>query len=215
MERIHAILQRKEPVKWLFYGDSITHGAAHLFGARDYTEHFSERIRTESGRSQDIVIKTAISGNTTRNLLADFDWRLAQFQPHVVFLMIGMNDCSTDRKMPLEEFRANLALLVEKIGALGGLTILQTTCPILPGSAPGREENFPSFMQAIRDVAADSGLPLVDHEAYWKANEGRHYYWMSNAFHPNNAGHLAFAHHLFREMGIFDENSTTCRFFLP
>jgi lysophospholipase L1-like esterase len=216
MQKVQVLLSdSKKPAKWLFYGDSITHGALHTFGRRDYTEHFSERVRTELGRPQDIVIKTAISGNTTRDLLATFDWRVAGLQPDVVFLMIGMNDCSTGRNIPLEEFRSNLRLLVNKIEELGGLPILQTTCPILRGSAPDREENFPAFMNAIRELAVERSLDLVDHEAYWKAHADKHFYWMSDAFHPNGEGHLAFAHELFRKLGIFDENSTTCRLFLP
>ena len=62
MQRIHKLLSSPKPLKWLFYGDSITHGAFHTFGARDYTELFSERIRGEMTRAQDIVIKTALSG---------------------------------------------------------------------------------------------------------------------------------------------------------
>lgn len=216
MQKIPVLLSdREKPAKWLFYGDSITHGAVHTFGKRDYTEHFSERVRTELGRTQDIVIKTAISGNTTRDLLATFDWRVGAFRPDVVFLMIGMNDCSTGRNIALGEFRENLELLIRKIGELGGETVLQTTCPILPGGAPDREGNFPAFMNAIREVAAERSLLLVDHEAFWQAHADKHYYWMSNTFHPNGEGHLAFAHELFRKIGIFDENSTTCRLFVP
>jgi hypothetical protein len=57
-ERPRTLLRTEKPVKWLFYGDSITHGAAHTRGWRDYTEIFSERIRTELQRAEDVVIKT-------------------------------------------------------------------------------------------------------------------------------------------------------------
>lgn len=211
MQRLKTIIDEKTPVKWLFYGDSITHGAVHTFGWRDYTEQFSERVRTELGRPNDIVINTAISGNTTADLLRDFEWRCGQFQPRVVFLMIGMNDCSTTRNLSLETFEANLHELCSKIEALGSIPVMQTTCPILPGTAPDREGNFPSFMEAIRRVACERQLPLVDHDAYWKANVDKHYYWMSNAFHPNQYGHTVFAHELFRAIGIFDPASLTGR----
>ena len=215
MQRIRKLLEGKEPLKWLFYGDSITHGAVHTFGWRDYTEHFSERLRTEMGRPRDIVIKTAISGNTTVNLLEDFEWRCAQFHPHVVFLMIGMNDCSTMRSIPLETFENNLHELCRRIEAFDGLPVLQTTCPILPGTTPDREPYFGSYMEAIRRVACTRNLPLIDHEAYWRRNEDKFYFWMSNAFHPNHFGHLAFAHELFRALGIFDPAARTCQLFVP
>ena len=215
MERVKALLQGDQPVKWLFYGDSITHGAFHTFGWRDYVELFSERVRFEMGRTQDIVINTAISGNRTSTLLETFDWRVTQFAPHVVFLMIGMNDCSEASDVSLEQFEKNLHELDERIQAFGGRTVMQTTCPILPDTAPERIPHFDGFMDAIRRVAADRGLPLVDHTKHWRENEDKHYYWMSNAFHPNGWGHLAFAHLLFRELGIWDPHSTTCKLFVP
>ena len=76
MDRVRAFINSPKPVKWLFYGDSITHGAYHTFGWRDYTQLFAERVRGEMGRNMDVVINTAISGNTTRQLLEGFSWRV-------------------------------------------------------------------------------------------------------------------------------------------
>jgi lysophospholipase L1-like esterase len=215
MQRITDLLQSSQPVKWLFYGDSITHGAVHTFGARDYAQHFDERVRFEMGRVTDVVINTAISGNTTRELLAGFDWRVRQFSPQVVFLMIGMNDCSETRQLPAEEFQKNLQQLCAQLQEINALPVLQTTCPILPNTTPDREPYFAQYMQIIRDVADANNLPLVDHHQHWEENRDKLYYWMSNPFHPNGEGHLAFAHLLFREMEIFDANSNTCRLFTP
>ena len=215
MERIRTLLKSKEPVKWLFYGDSITHGALHTFGRRDYTELFSERVRFEMKRPLDVVINTAISGNNTGVLIRQFDWRVRQFEPHVVFLMIGMNDCSADIAISPDEFSANLDRLCDLIGEFGGLPVLQTTCPILPGTAPERQPHFPAYMEVIRDVARNRKLPLVDHERHWEANKEKHYYWMSNAFHPNAEGHRAFARFMFESLDIFDADAASCRFFIP
>jgi lysophospholipase L1-like esterase len=215
MERVRQLLARKEPLKWLFDGDSITHGAVHTHGSRDYVQLFEERVRFELGRSQDLVLKSAISGQTTRDLLATFDWRMAQFRPHVVFIMVGMNDCSTGRKLDLPTFQQNLAELVQRVTALGALLVLQTTCPILPGSAPDREPQFDAYMQALRDAAAAGGLPLVDHTAYWRANPAKFYDWMANQFHPNEYGHRVFFRLVAQELGIWDPTSNCGRLFIP
>jgi lysophospholipase L1-like esterase len=221
MQRVKQLLQSPKPVKWLFHGDSITHGALHTFGFRDYSELFSERIRYEMNRKGDIVIKSAFSGNTTLDLLGDFDWRVGSLQPNVVFLMIGMNDCSAGRKIPREEFRGNLETLCRKIMDLNGaVTVLQTTCPIIPGRSADREPNFDSYMDAVREVAAAQRLPLIDHTRYWRnvfaeKGAGLHQYWMSDAFHPNNFGHQVFAEFVFKELGIFDPDSFCCRLFRP
>lgn len=217
MQRLRKLLKSNKPLKWLFAGDSITHGAFHTFNARDYTEIFSERIRYEMGRGQDIVIKTALSGNTTRDLLRDFDWRLGQFRPRVVFLMIGMNDCCN---LSRSEFRRNLTLLCRKMAALPAcLPVFQTTCPILPGAAPDREPHFDAFMDTLRDVARERKLPLIDHTRCWRQamrkNPDVLYYRMGNAFHPNPYGHQAFATLIFKQLGIHDPRAPTARFFQP
>ena len=212
MDRVRELLRRDTPVKWLFYGDSITHGTSHTFGWRDYVELFSERVRAELGRSMDIVINSAISGHTTRKLLEGYAWRSSI---RMSFSLIGMNDCKDELEMSIDEFRGNLVQLYEQNAALGALTVFQTTCPIIPGLAPEREPTFPSFMQTIREVAADRDEPLVDHIQHWEQREESHQFWMSNAFHPNEFGHRAFAHLIFRELEIFDPESRCCQLFVP
>lgn len=221
MRPIHELLDSPKPIKWLFYGDSITHGAYHTMGWRDYTELFSERIRYELGRLNDIVINTAYSGNTTRHLLESFEWRVEQFQPHVVFVMIGTNDCCIDTdglRVPIDEFKKNLEGLVQRIRAMNGaVPILQTTSPLLKGGAPTREENFPKYMEMIRQVAQETDSPIIDHTDYWQQNDKMKSnvstYWMSDAFHPNEMGHRVFAELIFKEFKIYSPDSTTCRFF--
>lgn len=215
MKRIKAMIARPEPATWVFLGDSITHGAQHTFGARDYTELFRERVVLERPRQHDVVINTAFSGYNTRGLLAEYELRVARFKPDTVFLMIGMNDCCCET-VPLPEFLQNLRELSGRVLAGGGLPVLQTTCPVIAGKAPGREEHLPAYMGAVRQVAADLGLPLVDHYAEWESyGEQRRYYLMSDPFHPNAYGHCAFAHHLFRVTGLWEATSPVCRLFVP
>jgi lysophospholipase L1-like esterase len=215
MDRIKKLLASEEPVKWLFYGDSITHGALHTFGQRDYVELFSERVRFELGRTMDVVVNTAISGDTTRHLLESFDWRVAQFSPQAVFIMIGMNDCNQLNGVDQAAFQTNLTTLVEKIADIPALPVLQTTCPILPGRAPRLSARLDEYMQILRSVAADTGYPLIDHAAFWQQRPDRWFFWMSNDCHPNEYGHRAFARHLFQVLGIHDPDSQTCRLHLP
>ncbi|HPN83977.1 MAG TPA: SGNH/GDSL hydrolase family protein [Victivallales bacterium] len=214
MKEIDKIFSGTEPIRWIFAGDSITHGALHTFGFRDYSELFSERVRSEMRKVLDVVIKTAVSGTTTRHALENYENLIGQFLPGVVFIMYGMNDCA-NKKIPPDEFRKNLETLVDKIRSAGGIPILQTTCPILPNCAPERGANLDEYMDIIRTVASAKTVVLIDHNAYWKSNSEQAYYWMSNAFHPNGFGHLAFAKLIFKELGIYDEKSNTCKLFFP
>ncbi|MEW6754049.1 MAG: SGNH/GDSL hydrolase family protein [Candidatus Latescibacterota bacterium] len=214
MEEVRGLLTSAEPVKWVFTGDSITHGALHTFGWRDYVELFAERLRFELGRGMDLVFNTAISGHTTQDLLAGFDWRMGHLRPHAVLIMIGMNDCSAQRIEPAR-FRANLQQLTQSIRQLPAVPVLQTTCPILPGQSPERTPYFPTYMDLVRDVAAAGDLPLVDHERFWRGRAASHYYWMSDPFHPNECGHRAFALLLYHALGIWAPDSQVCRLHLP
>ena len=215
MDRIKTLIAAKRPLKWLFYGDSITHGLVHCFGAKNYCEHFTERVRGEMGRNNDLILNSAISGNTTANLLDTFEWRVADFKPDVAFLMIGMNDCSENSVVDLPQFKKNLNTLADKFAELGSLLIVQTTCPIIPNTSPEREPYFSEYMDAVRNFAAERDLPLIDHEKYWQENSNQHFYWMSNAFHPNDKGHLVFVEQIFKALDIWDPNSNTCKLFSP
>ena len=215
MEKIRKLLSSDTPVRWVFSGDSITHGAFHTFGARDYTELFTERIRFEMRRGLDVIIKTAISGTNTSSPLSNFNALIGQFTPHVVFLMFGMNDCSAEA-VPPEKFEQNLYDLVDKITGIGAVPVLQTTCPVLPGACPEREQYLDKYMDLIRAAAESKKLDLIDHNLFWKKHGTDLHYWMNDAIHPNAFGHRVFARLIFEKMGIFDKTgSNTCSFFIP
>ncbi len=206
---------REEPVVWVFAGDSITHGALHTMGWRDYTELFRERVVWELQRAQDAVINTAFSGFNTQAILEQYDLRVSRFKPDVVFIMIGMNDCC-EQLVPLPQFVENLRDMAGRIQADGGLPVMQTTCPVISGKAPGREQNLPAYMDSIRQTAVDMSLPLVDHYAHWeKRTEQVRSYLMSDPFHPNEFGHRAFMQQISRDLGIWDDSSYVCRLFVP
>lgn len=213
-EKLHSYLITEDPKVWLFYGDSITHGALHTSGWRDYVQHFEERLRWELGRKMDVVIRTAISGNRTTHLLETFDWRVRRFEPDIVFIMVGIND-SNNQVVPPENFRANMITLIEQCRQMGSIVVLQTPNPILPNTRPEFEANLPIYIKTIREVAQLKEVVLIDHEKYWQGNDESFYYWMSDGAHPNEYGHRVFAQLLFKELGIYDDDSRTCRLYIP
>ena len=145
METIRGLLTGAQPVRWAFAGDSITHGAAHTVGWRDYTELFSERVRWELGRSRDIVIKTGISGWTVRDLLADLEWNVLQFNPDCVSLMFGLNDCLAGEG-GISDFKADYLEIIAQIRARSGAAILlHTPNWMLPTDRAARLEHLPGI----------------------------------------------------------------------
>lgn len=209
MNEIRALLQREEPVRWVFAGDSITHGAAHTIGWRDYTELFSERVRWELGRVRDMVIKTGISGWKITDLAADLDWNVLQFRPHVVSMMFGMNDCTlgTDG---LDTFEETYRVVIERIReATGAAIVLHTPNAICSSTGEPRLSHLATYRDAILAISAKTCVPCIDHYAEWAANEatGSTHHWLADGFHPNEYGHRAFARSLLQALDIWDPGS--------
>ena len=209
-----AIADKQNPLKWIFTGDSITQGAKHTLGYRSYPEIFSERVRFEMNRARDIVINTAISGHTTKEILSDFDWRVGQFKPNVVLLMIGTNDAARSRHISVAEFGNNLKMLVQKFRAISAIPVLQTPNIINLGNDPTKNERagLADYVDKIRQVATEDNTILVDHWKYWEANKVKVFNddWLNDPLHPNGKGHLEMARLLFKTLDICDDSSFTC-----
>ena len=214
---IKNLIAGKQPLIWVFTGDSITHGALHTFGSRGYVEHFAERIRWEMRRMNDFVINTGISGDTLKGISANADRRIFQFRPHMISLNIGMNDCREGEKGKLV-FRQSFEKLIEKVEKQKSILLLHT--PNLIDFLKSEERRpLPEYVEIIREIGAEYKLPVVDHYGYWidqTANSSRLQFWLNDgAIHPNNFGHIVMAHKIFRDLGIFDPSSPTCKFFIP
>lgn len=212
--RAAALLKQKEPVKWLFVGNRITARVGHTHGYRSFPEIFAERIRMRLQRKRDIVINTGVSGNTSQDILDDFDWRITQFKPAVLSLMIGTNDCAK-KEMNTEIFEQNLNSLISKIRITGAVVILQTPNTIIVEKASERANLF-DYVSVIQNLAKREKQILVDNWTYWRrtlqinpeADVNKN--WMNDPLHPNGKGHSQIAHLMLRELSIFDPADPTC-----
>ncbi len=213
-DKITDLLKKKDPLKWILTGDSITAGVKHTHGYRSYPEVFSERLRWEMKRSRDHIINTGISGNTTRSIVEDFDWRIKQYNPSVVSLMFGTNDCADGRNISLQLFKTNLDYLVSGVRALGAIPILQTPNLIITDKAPERSSLY-KYVEVIKSVAEEQKVILVDNWEYWKqaiekTSQAKVFKeWLNDPLHPNGGGHAEIARLMFRELGIFNANDPT------
>ena len=230
------LLTRDEPVTWLFAGDSITQGAVHTRGWRDYTQLFKERLG-EMGRSEDLVLNTAVGGWSTATLEPRLGERVLRHRPDAVFLMFGTND-SAQGIDGLDAFAERYRHLLERIRA-GGIEylVVQTTIPMMPVDAEKtnamtdwpdeelRQRKLHGLRQRLlcledyaartREVAAACGVPLVDHWQPWLDTAGRRAQLLDGGFHPNEYGHRLIAQTLFRACGMWDDTSWMCRLFIP
>ena len=219
LEKISQHLGSKAsaPWTWIFYGDSATHGAAHTRGFRAFPEIFAERVRWEMRFLYDVVINTAVSGQSTIQLLEPefYEWRVRRFNPDAVLIIIGGNDII--RLKSTEQFQNNLVELVRRVRDDNAIPVLQTYGKILP--VPEKEEymiryeKWQEYNQCIRDVAAAESVILIDHNKYWNDNipdEKTLKLWQGEAIHPGGKGHLEMAKLIFRTFNIFDPESPCC-----
>ncbi len=214
MEKIIGRLEAPEPAKIVFAGDSITHGALHTYGSRDYTELFSERVRFERDRLLDVVIKTGVAGWTTQMIRDNLEWNILQFRPHVVSIMLGMNDAVAG-KDATQLFKDNYNHILDELEESDSLVLLHTMNPIWAAGNNLRGD-LPFYVEAIREIASQRKLPVIDHYLYWeemfKADPTLSVKWMDNEIHPGALGHCAFARLLFKKLKMWDpDTSRVCR----
>ncbi len=107
---------------------------------------------------------TAASGMRADELLAggkqhlpSVERLLAMYRPQIVVLMIGTNDASAGR--PLAAYQKDLARAVDLILAAHAIPILSTIPP-----HPGRTDLAKSYNDALRQLAKERSLPLIDYE---------------------------------------------------
>jgi acyl-CoA thioesterase I len=218
-QKIQKLLQSKEPIIWLFTGNSITHALTHTNGFRGYQELFSELIRGEKGRMRDFVINTGISGSWIPEIVDDFDWRVMQFHPKVVFIMIGTNDAAKGEK-GRENFKKYLLAFIDSVRNIGAIPVVQTMNTIYPfhKSSEARKD-LPAYADIIRQVSKEKNTILVDHYKHWtevkKTNDELLLWINDRSIHPNEFGHREFAKELFKTLGLFNEKSPTCKLWVP
>jgi len=209
------LFKRKEPVKWLFTGDSITQGAKHTHGMRSYSEIYAERVRWEKGRVRDSVLNSAVSGNTSSDLLKDFDWRVSQYQPDVVFIMLGTNDAADNKNLTVEEYVKNLSLCISKVRLENAIPILISPPTIIVELAQERKRLF-NYVKALIKMAEENNVLYIDNYDYWSEALQDKYpnvvnqKFMNDALHPNGYGHQIIAQVIFKYLGIYDPNDPTC-----
>lgn len=153
---------KTDPTNWVITGDSITHGALHTNGYRSWGEHIQARL-VELGLGDDVWSNTAISGGTAGpstdpaiGINNNYEERIGRFNPDVVIMMIGMNDASVVTGRSVETYKADVLSIINKVRADGGIPVLVSSQPIMNPAADPNRSNYPLYVQAMREVAAQN-----------------------------------------------------------
>jgi len=195
----HADAFGSRPARIVCLGDSVTHGCFEVFMNRfgnidtvydtpkGYVRLLQDKLLSLYPASAVSVINSGISGDGTTGALKRFERDVAVFQPDLVTVNLGLNDCmADDPDAALQAYRSNLAeifRLIRGLGAEGMLVTPNMMCTYADPSLPegtlrnvaaeaAKRQNegvLDAFVETARDCAREAGFPIADAYAAWQA----------------------------------------------
>lgn len=182
-----------EPLKVVCFGDSVTGVYYHTGSRRAYTDMLEIALRRIAGHTNVEAINAGISGHTTVNGLSRIDRDVLSHRPDLVTVMFGLNDMT---RVSLDDYRANLRTIVQKCRRIGAEVILATPNNVI--DTPARpSQKLISYCDAVREVGRELDVPVSDTFQQLSARRVIDPFgWrllMSDAIHPNMAGHQEIA----------------------
>ncbi len=206
-------MEEGKPLKWLFTGDSITHGLVHTHGNDDIAQLFEKYLKEDLGRVDDIVLNTGVSATDTLFTLENINERIKKYHADVVSVMLGTNDVFTGTENPAahtdangnrititkDMYKQNLEDIVAAIRESNEDAIIILRSPT-PTSVAVRKNNLEGggYLQAMRDVVAEDGniLYINQYDEWTRELETFTYLWNPDYYfgdrnlHPGAVGHL-------------------------
>jgi acyl-CoA thioesterase-1 len=176
-------------------GDSITAGYA---VRRGFPSFWKQMLVEKYPDAKTEMINSGISGDTSSDGLARLDWSALAYEPDLVTINFGINDCVLG--LGLEEFEMNFVEMVRRIRAGPNSEILLLSSQPL--------ETLPyyrlvlDYYQSVQRVAKEMDTGFVDVYGSWMARvqEGTPLgsLILPGLDHPNEAGYRIIAEELMR-----------------
>ncbi len=195
IKRTVADLQDGCGVTIVVFGDSITAGYAVRRGFPSFWKEMLER-RYPDARIE--LINSGISGETSMDGLARLDWSVLSYEPDLVTINFGINDCVLG--LGLEEFEMNFVEMIRRIRAGPGSEILLLSSQ--PLETPPYDRMVLDYYQAIERVARELEVGFLDVYGAWmeRVRQGTPLasLILPGLDHPNEAGYRIIAEELMK-----------------
>ena len=151
-------------------------------------------LRARYGRKFQII-NAGGSGNNTREALARFERDVLFYQPDIVIVTFGGNDCniSKEKFVSETEFVENLTTIVNTLRERGTEVILQTYYKMIyEFMQPQRAAYFVRYMNAVRKLAGDLKCDFIDQYALFDKIDKlyRIFNLMRDPMHTNENGNM-------------------------
>ena len=167
-------------------------------------------LRARYGRKFQII-NAGGSGNNTREALARFERDVLFYQPDIVIVTFGGNDCNITREKFVSEpeFVENLTTIVNTLRERGTEVILQTYYKMINEfMQPQRAAFFVRYMNAVRKLAADLECSFIDQYALFDKIDRNYrvFNLMRDPMHTNENGNMLIGLHVCRYFDVdFDK----------
>lgn len=186
-------------------GDSITKGVRPGVKAEEtFAARLEAALRAEGVEAS--VTNVGIGGERTDQALKRLAKDVLAHKPSLVTIMYGTNDSYVDQgknasRITVEEYRTNLAKLVDELRVAGTIPVLMTEprwgkTAKLNGVGEHPNVQLEKYVAACRAVAKEKQTPLVDHYQHWTNAEAKGTdigAWTTDQCHPNPEGHRVLA----------------------
>ena len=160
VERTRRDLEAGADATIVCFGDSITAGYA---VRRGFPSFWREALRQRFPDAEIEMINSGISGDTSLDGLARLDWAVLSYEPDLVTINFGINDCVLG--LGLEEFEMNLVEMVRRIQSGPDSEILLLSSQ--PLETPPYDRMVLDYYQAVERVAGEMDVGFVDVYSAW------------------------------------------------
>lgn len=210
------------PVLIVAFGDSVTQGyTAHATINHDQVYHarLKRRLETTYPQTTFSLINAGAAGHTVQDALKRLERDVIRHDPDLLIVSFGLNDAAHGGFEGVEQFKADLNHLLERVEAdtraqvllvTPSFTLQQTNRHIHPDELMYAAGLLPlqrggivaAYATAIRQIGAARHLPVADVYAAWEqaalggVNTDD---WLSNGLnHPTGEAHAITADLLFK-----------------
>ena len=193
VERTRRDIESGADATIVCFGDSITAGYA---VRRGFPSFLLESLRQRFPDSKIEMINSGISGDTSQDGLSWLDWAVLSYEPDLVTINFGINDCVLG--LSLEEFEMNLVEMVRRIRAGPDSEILLLSSQ--PLESPPYDQRVLDYYQTVERVAKEMNVGFVDVYGAWmkrvQAGMPLDSLILPGLDHPNEAGYRIIAEEL-------------------
>lgn len=161
---------------------------ANLWSDNNFDSFIDAELLAEAGRpSRRLAHGLASLSRRSALLMSLLRWRGADRQEIVGWGRVGQETMNGHRRVPLETYRSNLREMAGLMGGGGVVFLMLSNTEDL--DHPDRPWPWDPYRQVMRQVAAESGCPLVESPAAFRRAAASGQGLFVDDMHPSGGGH--------------------------